>query len=115
MALRTVTDKLRSTITDTLGSRLYITRSYCLWADSFLSAVKVRCTLDNYSVYHITEMSDFMSTIFNSFSESSSKLQGYIHKDLGKLSYLTRLDLSYNQLNGTIPDSLGNLKYLTIL
>ncbi|MCP5047982.1 MAG: hypothetical protein GY940_12470, partial [bacterium] len=35
-----------------------------------------------------------------------------LHKDLGKLTKLTTLDLSYNQLSGPIPPWLGNLKNL---
>ena len=42
-------------------------------------------------------------------------LQGQIAPELGRLSNLTLLDLSYNQLNGTIPAELGNLSNLKYL
>ena len=42
-------------------------------------------------------------------------LQGQIAPELGRLSNLTLLDLSYNQLNGTIPAELGNLPNLRFL
>ena len=42
-------------------------------------------------------------------------LQGQIAPELGRLSNLTLLDLSYNQLNGTIPAELGDLPNLRFL
>ncbi|KAK0596351.1 hypothetical protein LWI29_014847 [Acer saccharum] len=54
-----------------------------------------------------------MSTIFNSdFSQSNSKLQGYIHEDVGKLSYLTKLWVTSNNLTGKLPLEYAQLTNL---
>ncbi|KAJ0016858.1 hypothetical protein Pint_09500 [Pistacia integerrima] len=43
------------------------------------------------------------------------RLNGYIHSDITKLTYLETLDLSNNQLHDSIPYNLGDLSHLTSL
>ena len=43
------------------------------------------------------------------------QLKGNIPSDIGSLSELSELDLSYNCLDGEIPSEIGNLKKLTVL
>ncbi|KAJ0082984.1 hypothetical protein Patl1_09719 [Pistacia atlantica] len=46
---------------------------------------------------------------------ASVSLDGFIHPDITKLTYLRTLDLSNNQLHDSIPSNLGNLSNLTKL
>ncbi|KAL5769283.1 hypothetical protein ACOSQ2_016066 [Xanthoceras sorbifolium] len=46
---------------------------------------------------------------------SNNKIHDYIPDEIGKLTKLTKLDLSSNQLSGRIPNSLGNLSKLEYL
>ncbi|KAJ0082979.1 hypothetical protein Patl1_09714 [Pistacia atlantica] len=46
---------------------------------------------------------------------ASVRLNGFIHPDITKLTYLETLDLSDNQLHGSIPSNLGDLSHLTTL
>ena len=49
------------------------------------------------------------------FNLYNNRLTGSIPPELGKLSALTALKLSYNQLTGPIPPELGNLSALSLL
>ena len=42
-------------------------------------------------------------------------LSGEIPKNIGELTFLDTLNLSYNQLSGTIPESIGRLSQLNWL
>ncbi|XP_031268636.1 probable LRR receptor-like protein kinase At1g51890 [Pistacia vera] len=71
-----------------------------------LNSINITCsnTIGPDNEWHIIEI-----------TMASASLDGFIHPDITKLTYLQTLDLSSNQLIGTIPLSLGNLKNLTEL
>ncbi|KAJ0080728.1 hypothetical protein Patl1_09747 [Pistacia atlantica] len=73
---------------------------------SSLNSINIACsnTIGPDNEWHITEI-----------TMASVSLDGFIHPDITKLTYLQTLDLSNNQLHDSIPSNLGDLSHLTIL
>ena len=78
--------------------------------DTDFNAVGTECTWDGVTCDggHVTEI------VLGGYP-SGNNLVGTIPSELGNLSNLTELSLTYNQLSGSIPPELGNLSNLTEL